>query len=111
MRLRGASGVWEIFIPELGEFEYYKYEIKDQNNNVFLKSDPYGYYSELKPKTASIVYNIDKYTWHDEEWVKQRGMGDNTKKPMSIYELHLGSWIKGNDRFFSYAEIAEKVDL
>ena len=113
MRLRGASGVWEIFIPEIGEYEYYKYEIKDKNNNVFLKSDPYGYYAELKPKTASIVYNLDKYTWHDDEWIKNRGLGDNMQKPMSIYELHFGSWMKpvhnDEDSYFSYRELADRV--
>ncbi|MBE5812567.1 MAG: 1,4-alpha-glucan branching protein GlgB, partial [Clostridiales bacterium] len=62
---------------------------------------------------ASIVYNIDKYTWHDEEWVKQRGMGDNTQKPMSIYELHLGSWMKpvhnDEESYFNYRELADRV--
>ena len=69
MRMRGTSGVWEIFIPEIGEWEYYKYEIKAQNGDVFLKADPYGYFAELKPKTASIVFNLDKFTWDDNEWM------------------------------------------
>ena len=113
MRMRGASGVWEIFIPEVGEYEYYKYEIKAQNNDVFLKADPYGYYAELKPQTASIVYNIDKYVWHDEKWLTERGQSDTTKKPMSIYELHLGSWMKpvhnDEESYFNYRELADRV--
>jgi len=113
MRMRGTSGVWEIFIPEVGEYEYYKYEIKAQNNDVFLKSDPYGYYAELKPKTASIVYNLDKYVWHDEAWLTERGQSDSTKKPMSIYELHLGSWMKpvhnDEESYFNYRELADRV--
>lgn len=113
MRMRGTSGVWEIFIPELGEGEYYKYEIKAQNNDVFLKADPYGYYSELKPKTASIVYNLDKFTWNDSWWMENRSQGDNTKKPMSIYEVHLGSWMKpihnDEDSYFNYRELADRL--
>ena len=113
MRMRGSSGVWEIFIPEVGEYEYYKYEIKAQNNDVFLKADPYGYFAELKPKTASIVYNLDKYVWHDEAWLTERGQSDTTKKPMSIYELHLGSWMKpvhnDEESYFNYRELADRV--
>lgn len=113
MRMRGSSGVWEIFIPELGEYEYYKYEIKAQNGVVFLKSDPYGYYSELKPKTASIVYDLNKYVWHDEKWLQTRGTTDSTKKPMSIYEMHFGSWMKpvhnDEESYFNYRELADRV--
>ena len=112
MRNRGPSGIWEIFIPGIEEGELYKYEIKTQNNELYLKADPYAFYSELRPGTASVVYNIDKYKWKDETWVKQR---DNEKffdKPISIYEVHLGSWarLKGeDDRFLTYTELAEQL--
>ncbi len=112
MRNRGPSGIWEIFIPGIEEGELYKYEIKTQNNELYLKADPYAFYSELRPGTASVVYNLDKYKWKDETWIKQR---DNEKffdKPISIYEVHLGSWarLKGeDDRFLTYTELAEQL--
>lgn len=113
MRMRGNSGVWEIFIPELGEWEYYKYEIKSQNNDICLKADPYGYYAELKPKTASVVFNIDKYEWNDSWWMAERAKSDSTKKPMSIYEVHLGSWMKpvhnDEESYFNYRELADRL--
>ncbi|MBI5183888.1 MAG: 1,4-alpha-glucan branching protein GlgB [Nitrospinae bacterium] len=111
MRLLGGSGVWEIFIPELKEGDIYKYEIKAKNNHIYIKSDPYAYYSEIRPKTASLVYNIDKYKykWGDALWMQERENKNPLELPISIYEVHLNSWKRvpeeGN-RGLTYREMA-----
>lgn len=112
MRNRGSSGVWELFIPEIGEGQFYKFEIRTQENDILLKSDPFGNYQELRPKTASIVYNIDNYAWSDSEWIHKRDSQTNFRKPMSIYEVHLGSWQKpypSCDAFLTYRDFADKL--
>src|SRR5512142_2260115 len=110
MRLLGASGVWELFVPGLGEGTLYKFELKDAKGNLILKTDPYGYFFELAPKNASIVWNIRKYKWTDQEWVKKRGTRNPFQSPMSIYEVHLGSWRKKSaNESFSYREMAEPL--
>ncbi len=110
MRPLGASGVWEVFIPGVQEGELYKYEILDQAGRIHLKTDPYGAYFEAPPNNASVVYDSRKYTWGDAAWMEQRrakaGLLD---QPMSIYEVHLGSWrhkLETADQLFSYRELA-----
>jgi len=111
MRKHPSVGIWEIFIPSLGEGTIYKYEVLT-NYGSFLKADPYGFYSELRPGTASIVWDIDKYKWNDEEWLRQRRQTNWLERPISIYEVHLGSWMRvpeeGN-RFLTYQELAERL--
>jgi 1,4-alpha-glucan branching enzyme len=85
--------VWEIFIPELGIGAKYKYEIKNWEGHIYEKSDPYGFYQEVRPKTASIVTDLDNYQWRDQDWLEQRRNTDPLTKPVSVYELHLGSWL------------------
>ena len=94
MRALGASGVWEIFIPGVGEGTLYKYEIRDAAGNIVTKTDPYGSFFEMAPKNASIVWDTRKFTWSDESWLKQRRERDALRRPMSTYEMHLGSWRK-----------------
>ncbi|MCT4594349.1 MAG: 1,4-alpha-glucan branching protein GlgB [Anaeromicrobium sp.] len=102
------SGIWNIFIGGIHEGDIYKYEIHTMDGRVLLKSDPYGFYSELRPNTASVVMNLDDYHWNDEKWIKNREL--NHKRPMNIYELHLSSWKrKSNGDFYRYAEIAEEI--
>jgi 1,4-alpha-glucan branching enzyme len=112
MRCLGSSGVWEIFIPGIGMKEMYKYEIKTCTGDLLLKSDPYAFYSELRPNTASIVYNIDGYKWNDAKWLAERANKDVFEQPVSIYEVHLGSWRtvpdEGN-RPLTYREHADKL--
>jgi 1,4-alpha-glucan branching enzyme len=112
MRYLGNSGIWEIFIPGIGQGEIYKYEIKTPQNQLYIKSDPYAFYSELRPHTASVVYNIDSYKWSDEKWIEERENSNVFEKPISIYEVHLGSWARvpgeGN-RFLTYRELADKL--
>lgn len=112
MRVLGGSGVWELFIPGIGAGETYKYEIKDRSGNIFLKADPYGYQSEVRPKTASVVADINQYQWGDEEWLESRRNSDPLKKPISVYEVHLGSWKRkgeGGQEFLSYRELAHEL--
>ncbi len=96
MRLLGASGVWEIFIPGVGEGAHYKYEIRNIHGHVVLKTDPYGFFFEAAPKNASIVWDLKKFKWTDEKWIKSRADKNPLRAPMSIYEVHLGSWKKKN---------------
>ena len=112
MRILGMSGIWEIFIPELQEFEKYKYCIKTNGGEKLNKTDPYGNYCELRPNTASIVYNLNNYLWNDNKWIKDRTEKDILKSPVNIYEMHLGSWshiLDGNERQISYLEASEKL--
>jgi 1,4-alpha-glucan branching enzyme len=112
MRVRGTSGVWELFIPELAEGELYKFEIKAADGSLITKADPYGFYSETRPKTASIVYAVDKHAWKDRRWIARRDAADPLKQPISIYEVHLGSWMRvpeEDNRFLTYRELAPKL--
>ena len=79
--------------PGLNEGEHYKYEIKNYDGHIYEKSDPYGFQQETRPKTASIVANLDKYDWHDDNWMEQRRQTDPLTGPISVYEVHLGSWL------------------
>jgi|Deesub1362A_J573_1020465.scaffolds.fasta_scaffold00077_54 1,4-alpha-glucan branching enzyme len=109
MRIRGGSGIWELFIPDIGEGELYKFEIKSEKD-VFIKSDPYGFYAEMRPKTASIVWDINKYQWGDKDWMENRKKKNWLKSPVAIYEVHLGSWMRNKDNsFLSYRELAHKL--
>ena len=92
MRPLGLSGVWEIFVPGIGEGEHYKFEVRDAHGKVGMKTDPYGFFFETAPKNAAIVWNNRKFTWTDEAWLTQRRQRDPLRAPLSIYEVHLGSW-------------------
>lgn len=112
MRVRGSSGVWEIFIPGVGEGEHYKFEIRSRQGAILVKSDPYAFYTEFRPKTANIVHDINKYRWSDKKWMDKRKKIDQMEKPLSIYEVHLGSWMRvmeENNRFLTYREMAPKL--
>ncbi len=111
MRVRGSSGVWEIFIPGLCEGEVYKFEIRGKDQSVFEKTDPYAQQMELRPATASVVHDAKKYQWHDNAWMKARPDAQGADKPMSIYEVHLGSWRRGGDgsEYLSYREAAHQL--
>jgi len=117
----GDGSVFELFIPGLYEGEIYKYEIKTRAGEPMLKADPYANYAELRPNNASIVWDIDKYKWNDKSWMAQRAKTDTKDKPMNIYEVHLGSWIRkemvkdetGQDlvgsEFYNYRELAPRL--
>ena len=114
MRRLGASGIWELFIPGLDNGAIYKYEIKKHDrNHLSLKTDPLGYYQESPPHHATVVFDIDAYSWKDSSWLKARAERDFINQPMNIYEVHLGSWRKKGDNrdgdHFSYDELAEEL--
>ena len=107
LRMLGASGVWELFVPGLGEGTLYKFELKNASGEVVLKTDPYGFFFEPAPQNASIVWDNRKFAWTDAEWMERRRTRQPLREPMSIYEVHLGSWMKQTvAESFSYRELA-----
>ncbi|RYU63327.1 1,4-alpha-glucan branching protein GlgB [Methylolobus aquaticus] len=111
MRIHGSSGVWELFIPELPSGTLYKFEIRNrQYGSILLKTDPYGQEFELRPNTASIVRSGEPYPWSDAAWVEARQGWDWLHEPLSIYEVHLGSWRRTADgEFIGYRELAAQL--
>ncbi len=111
MRSLGGTGVWELFIPGIAIGEMYKFEIRNrQSGDIMLKTDPYGREFELRPNTSSIVRQENNYAWSDEKWIKKRGKQDWLHTPMSIYEVHLGSWQRDkNNDFLNYRELAKQL--
>jgi 1,4-alpha-glucan branching enzyme len=108
------SGIWSLFIPDLAEYTVYKYRIIAQNGDSFDKADPYGFAMEQRPKTGSVVADLERYRWGDQEWVSQRQQRQAFDRPISIYEVHLGSWRKVPDekwgwRYLTYRELAEEL--
>jgi 1,4-alpha-glucan branching enzyme len=110
MQVRG-NGIWELFIPDLGPNILYKFEIKNRHNNeILLKSDPYGRQFELRPNTASIVTDVDDYEWQDADWMEHRKNFDWQHQPISIFEVHLGSWRRDSEgEFLNYKELAHQL--
>lgn len=110
MRSRGRSGVWELFIPGLQPQDRYKYEIRNLRSGLCIqKVDPYASSMEMRPRTAAIVHQ-SAHHWQDEEWINQRSHFDWQHQPISIYEVHLGSWQRRDDqRFLNYREIAHRL--
>ncbi len=111
MRKRIDSGVWEIFVPGVAAGEAYKYEIVGPDGALLpLKADPMGFASELRPSTASVVMRIDDFAWHDADFMQARVEAVARREPISIYEVHLGSWRRRNDGWFeSYDQIADQL--
>jgi 1,4-alpha-glucan branching enzyme len=111
MRKRRDSGIWEIFIPGAHEGQCYKYELLDAAGKLLpLKSDPFGFAAEMRPKTASRVARTDNFQWEDQAYLAKRKMIDQRRAPMSIYEVHLGSWRRWDDnRFLTYDELADTL--
>jgi 1,4-alpha-glucan branching enzyme len=110
MRLRTA-GVWEIFLPGAKEGDTYKYLVRSKIRGYQqLKADPYGFRSEVPPKSASIVCDLARYQWHDSAWMESRGASNWLKKPISIYEVHIESWMRHiNGESLTYRELAVKL--
>jgi 1,4-alpha-glucan branching enzyme len=113
MRLLQPGGIWEIFVPDLTDGEKYKFEIRTLTGAILKKADPFALAFEAPPQTAAIVHDISGYEWHDEEWMSTRpAHGAWLDRPMSVYEVHLGSWARvpeeGN-RFLTYREMAHRL--
>lgn len=106
MKLLNEQGLWELFVPGIGEFEAYKYAIEDQEGKRCMKADPYGFHMETRPGTASKTYDIAKYKWRDKKW-KRKAL---YQEPVNIYEVHPGSWKRYPDgNFYSYEKLAEEL--
>ncbi len=113
MRSHYPSGLWEIFVPEASVGDVYKYRV-ESDEGVTERADPVGFYAEIPPRTASVVADLDNYEWHDQEWLEKRvhDQFEWKHKPISIYEVHFGSWLRYVDdpgRLPSYGEIAEDL--
>ncbi len=112
MQMREQSGIWELFVPGIRQGAIYKYHIKSQNQgHLGDKADPFGFLHQTPPATASVVWDL-QYEWHDVEWMKIRGARNSLAAPMSIYEVHLGSWMRVSEdgnRSLTYREIAPRL--
>ena len=103
-------GIWSIFIPGLEEGTCYKYEIHTYSGDIYLKADPFGVYAERRPCSASVVFDLDGFTWTDGDWLERRSRSNVYNEPLLIYEVHLGSWKrKENNNFLTYRELAEEL--
>lgn len=106
----GRSGIWWGFVPGIGSGTVYKYAIRTAQGDVVLKADPYGRYSELRPNTGSIVWGRQKYDWQDGKWELEKRQGKVHQQPVLVYEVHLGSWRRGQDgTLLSYTDLAEQL--
>jgi 1,4-alpha-glucan branching enzyme len=111
MRSLGASGIWELFVPDLGPGARYKYELRAPTGELRLKADPVAFYAEEPPQTSSVVYR-SRHEWGDDEWIEQRAAAELLAQPISIYEVHLGSWRRDPARpghVLSYRELAVEL--
>ena len=106
----GSTGVWYAFVPGVAEGCMYKYAITDRAGNLHYKADPYAFYAELRPGTASVTADLSKYKWHDKKWQKKKEKQAPYDRPMLIYEVHPGSWKRGKDgAFLTYRQLAEQL--
>ena len=104
------AGIWECIIEGIKNFDTYKYAIRTPDGKLNMKSDPYGFHMETRPGTASKFYELDGYVWHDDKWLKDRASKKIYSSPVSIYELHAGSWKQYDDgNFLSYRALADEL--
>ncbi len=113
MRKHHDQGLWEVFIPLVGEGDVYKYEIITPAQTApLIKSDPYAFHAELRPATASVITSIDNYKWSDKEWITKRKESQSHDAPISVYEIHAGSWKRNvgvDQTFLSYRQLADEL--
>jgi len=110
LRSMGASGVWELFVPGIGAGELYKYEILGRDGTLRLKADPLAFAMQVRPETASRVWDPSVYPWTDGEWMRQRAERDAYRSPMAAYEVHLGSWMRNPDgSWLGYRQAAQEL--
>lgn len=112
MRQRVEAGIWEIFIPGVTEGMHYKFELVDRYGHLRLKSDPMATFSQHGEQTASLTFDLDRYDWADTDWMQRRATHDLYHSPMSIYEVHPGSWkrnVNEGGRWMSYLELADEL--
>ena len=107
---RNKEDMWEAFIPGLAEYDAYKFAVTGPKGDVTLKADPYAYHAETRPATASKLYDLRGYAWHDAKWMKERGKKLIYDHPLNIYEVHLGSWRRRADgAFYDYRTLADEL--
>ena len=112
MNHRDSSGVWELFIAGVMDGDIYKFQLVGAQGEDLIKSDPFGFQGELRPKTASIVTDLDDYIWNDQDWLDRRGQRQPHEGPLAIYEVHLGSWkrmVHEGFRSLTYRELADEL--
>ena len=109
MRVRGSSGVWELFLPGVKAGEVYKYEIRTAAGHSIVKADPYAQSSEARPNTASVTSAPSAYCWSDQDWMAERDAGTRLERPISIYEVHFGSWKRPNGADPNYRAMADEL--
>jgi 1,4-alpha-glucan branching enzyme len=112
MRLHATGGIWELFVPGMDAGEKYKFRVRMAHGETIDKSDPYGFAAELPPCTASIVTDMSRFSWHDQDWLDRRAGANLLEKPICIYEVHLGSWRRGANRhhgWLNYRELAHQL--
>jgi len=112
MRVLGSSGVWELFVPGLGTWDLYKFEVSGADGALRLKTDPFAFAAELRPKTAALVFDHGAYAWGDAAWVEARAGRDPRREPLAIYEVHLGSWMRREGvlgEWLTYREVAPRL--
>ena len=110
MRKLLSAGVWELFLPAINQGAHYKFEIRTQTGAVLLKSDPFAFFNQHGKSTASLVYDLERYAWSDAEWMETRQKKNWPQSPISIYEVHLGSWRrKEGNRQLTYLELADTL--
>jgi 1,4-alpha-glucan branching enzyme len=108
--MHNRDGVWELFVPSIGQGANYKYSIVSRFGHEQQKSDPYAFFAEMPPKTASVVWSLENYSWSDADWMKARAGRDLLHSPISIYEVHLASWMKSpSNEWLTYRELAHKL--
>ncbi len=111
-QLRGSdSGAWSAFVESIGPGTAYKYSIRTRVGDVIEKADPFAFHSEFRPQTASIVYDLSGFPWQDQSWLRERETADWYQRPVSVYEVHLGSWKhpENDRRYFNYRELAHDL--
>lgn len=110
MKRLNKEGLWEAVIDGVKQFDCYKYAITTTSGKVIMKSDPYAFHSETRPQTASKVYELGNYKWHDKKWFDSRNNSDILKRPVNIYEVHFASWKQREDGYLlSYREMAKEL--
>jgi len=111
MRTLGSSGIWELFVPGVGDGQKYKYEIRAQDGRLRIKADPVAFATEVPPANASVIHDY-RHEWNDDEWLQQRAQKDWLREPVSIYEVHLASWRRNpleDNRPLNYLELADEL--
>ena len=104
------NGLWEVFIPQIKQYDMYKYSIETSTGDILLKTDPYAYHMQTRPESASRFYELGKYAWNDQAWMEKRKLQNHVGEPINIYEVNLGSWRQyENGEFFDYRKMADEM--